>query len=673
MKRSLTACVLIALLAGVRWLPGTLHAAPQGSAGRTEGSASSRPEAVPAPPEEAGDDLIRRTLRRGGNTRVRVTLIEQIEAKRRVEYQPELVVLLRDENAEVREASAHALGMFGWERISGPLLRIVDSTEEPMFARVLACRTLASTGRREAVEPMLALLDEPELAPTAAKGLAEITLQEFKSADDWRAWWAANKDRTRVEWALSRSQALEKKVADLEKELDAAKKRCADLENRAGDALIRSLDSRTDKKDPAPLLAALNEPDVKVKKYAAGELGRIKAKDAVKRLSDLAAGDESPALRAEYVAALAQIGSAEAAPALGLLLGDANEEVAAAAALSLGKLKAEAATNRLMMGLLHRSPAVRSASAEALGQIGGPVGVIPLIELLDIDKESSVRESTARALGEIGDVRARPALEKALNDPSPAVRVYAVEALGALKAPEVEPKLCAALTDDKSPSVRESAAVALGKVGGAMSVPVLVKAMEHPEEKLASLAWSSLVEVCRRDESLVDSTAEGLSKAGRAEQATTLYENLEKSLVEKKDEKGLTAARLKLADACIASKQWPKAQTTLEALSRALPGDAGVGEKYARTLTGLNRPLEAFKVYQALASHKENRSYWDERLALLETLLASKKTDDVTATVDAALKGEEKPPEEVAKKLEDLRRRAVEAPKDAEPVEKKNP
>jgi HEAT repeat protein len=73
---------------------------------------------------------------------------------------------------------------------------------------------------------------------------------------------------------------------------------------------------------------------------------------------------------------------------------------------------------------------VRWKAAVALSEIGPPA-VQDLIECLS-DMRAYVRSSAAWVLGNIGDQRATPALQRNLEDPSPDVRKEAAEALGKL-------------------------------------------------------------------------------------------------------------------------------------------------------------------------------------------------------------------------------------------------
>ena len=72
---------------------------------------------------------------------------------------------------------------------------------------------------------------------------------------------------------------------------------------------------------------------------------------------------------------------------------------------------------------------VRLGAIEALGDIKCPRSVEPVITRLESDRDNEVRFVAAVALGQMGDKRAKPALEKALRDPDRYIRFGAVMAL----------------------------------------------------------------------------------------------------------------------------------------------------------------------------------------------------------------------------------------------------
>jgi HEAT repeat protein len=95
----------------------------------------------------------------------------------------------------------------------------------------------------------------------------------------------------------------------------------------------------------------------------------------------------------------------------------------------------------LVEALRDEDARVRSYAACALGEIGDPRAVDPLIYALqDEDEESDVRSGAARALGEIGDPRAVDPLVEALQDEDENVRLRAAWALGEIgDARAIEP------------------------------------------------------------------------------------------------------------------------------------------------------------------------------------------------------------------------------------------
>lgn len=189
------------------------------------------------------------------------------------------------------------------------------------------------------------------------------------------------------------------------------------------------------------------------------------------------------------------------------------------------------------------------------------------------------------------------------------------------------------------------------------SLAVLIRTLKSDREKLAQLASSSILSICRRDETLFEPTAEKLVKAGEAARAAALYELLATKLAEKKEDKKLIAVRVKLADVYIALKQWLKAGTLLEELTKTMPDDVELAGKRARVLTELKKHSEAFRIYQKLAEAEQDGSYWPERLALLDAMLADKKAAEVSTLLELVLKDKEKLPEDVRTRLEGFKQR----------------
>jgi TonB family protein len=113
--------------------------------------------------------------------------------------------------------------------------------------------------------------------------------------------------------------------------------------------------------------------------------------------------------------------------------------------------------------LSDKEASVREAAAFALGQISDPAATGLLIPLL-ADPEPAVRASTAFALGMIADRKATQALSFATGDADAEVRASAIFALGLMRDEAAVDELVEAL-DDPSFDVRYDAVWALGQIG----------------------------------------------------------------------------------------------------------------------------------------------------------------------------------------------------------------
>jgi HEAT repeat protein len=94
----------------------------------------------------------------------------------------------------------------------------------------------------------------------------------------------------------------------------------------------------------------------------------------------------------------------------------------------------------------------------------------------------------------LDSVRAERVLTMALLDSRPALREAAASILGLLGRATTTPALIGALHDPE-PSVQRESAKALGRTGNPAAVPALLNLLQHADEQLASLIFSSLVQL----------------------------------------------------------------------------------------------------------------------------------------------------------------------------------
>ena len=127
------------------------------------------------------------------------------------------------------------------------------------------------------------------------------------------------------------------------------------------------------------------------------------------------------------------------APLLKTAAEDPSEEVRLEAACALAMLGDNTYVDTVIESFKARP---KSSIAEALGKLGDPRGIEPLIDFLKAGTVGPIitRLYTARALGQLGDARAIPILEAMLDNPSSYVRGFAHEALDAIRNQSASPE-----------------------------------------------------------------------------------------------------------------------------------------------------------------------------------------------------------------------------------------
>jgi HEAT repeat protein len=203
-------------------------------------------------------------------------------------------------------------------------------------------------------------------------------------------------------------------------------------------------------------------------------------------------------------------------------LSDQRPAVRREAAFALGKFGVEAITYvpKLLPLLSDKEASVREAAANAIGDIGPTTWdrVVPaLADALQKDRDAKVRRGAAIALGNYGEraMSACPALQQALRDNAPEVRQNAAWAIGQLGHVETAGKpvqntafyagppadaidaLGQAL-DDKDGVVRRDVAAALGHLGASArsALPALLQHFKKDSDALVrKTALTALVNV----------------------------------------------------------------------------------------------------------------------------------------------------------------------------------
>lgn len=175
------------------------------------------------------------------------------------------------------------------------------------------------------------------------------------------------------------------------------------------------------------------------------------------------------------------------------ILGDLNDAVAVQALVEqlqstadedLSEIAAEALTHLGAAGVtalteLLAAETTRLLALKALTQIHQPATVTPILSVVD-DPDPAIRAIAVDALSSLDDARIGPVLMRAIKDPVAQVRKAAIAGLGGQPDWVQTPEGLSALANclwDLNLEVCQQAALALGKVGQEAAVPWLQRAL----------------------------------------------------------------------------------------------------------------------------------------------------------------------------------------------------
>lgn len=195
--------------------------------------------------------------------------------------------------------------------------------------------------------------------------------------------------------------------------------------------------------------------------------------------------------RASAAHVLGDMGSEQAIGALRDALRDSSRDVRTAAARSLGRLRAAAATEDLVRVFVTADVA-HGVAGQALLALGS--AALPALRTLTGREDPGLREAAVELLGLLGEPADAPLLVARLRDSAAEVRASAARALGRLAAEDAAAAVRLAL-DDRIPFVRAAAARALGEIGGRDAAPVLLAHARSDQYDAAQAAARALARV----------------------------------------------------------------------------------------------------------------------------------------------------------------------------------
>jgi HEAT repeat protein/beta-lactamase regulating signal transducer with metallopeptidase domain len=336
-----------------------------------------------------------------------------------------LVETLRDPVASVRQAAVEALASTKDSVAVRALMEVLRTDDSPMVRRAAAW-ALGEIGDAMAIPALteaLARDRDTEVRKNSASALGNIDSPRATSALTQ----ALERD-TEVAVRMHAAEAL----SNIEDPAAAdALIRVLDRDNDPGvkKAVIEAIDNLDDSRAVPAVSRALKDSDAEVRRAAADALGSMDDSDAVAPLMAVAR-DPDVEVRRAVISSLGSLSDRRAVPTFVTALADADPEVRQNAAEAFGNIEnLRTAPAELLRAMDDRSAEVRHSVAHALGHIGDPEAVKPLVAHVT-DPNVEVRQAVVDALDEFDDPAVTAALRTALKDSDADVRQSAAKALG---------------------------------------------------------------------------------------------------------------------------------------------------------------------------------------------------------------------------------------------------
>ena len=378
-------------------------------------------------------------------------------------------LLLQDTHAEVKVATAEALGKIGGPGVVRPLVAALRYDGEPGQAAV---RALSATGETPAALALLRYAASDSNYLMRAK--ARMVLASYGTGESLSVLFDSLKGDDAVSSVISElGPELAKFSPDIAVPIFLRALHDGSLSQQVAAAYALASIDRPDVNEA--LATVSSQAPVDVRKSATRALGSRNDESSVLLLTS-ALHDPAFGIR---------VAAAEGLRDRRILPSDPADLAAYNAALgnwSVLPTLGNDALEPLVNALTAPDEDSRRMVAFSLGAMKDPAAVPALIEALR-DPEDEVRQAAASALGTIGDRSAVPALIGALTDDE--ARYSAAESLGRIGDPAAIPALIASLKDLEG-GMRKAAAEALATIGDPQAIQPLVESLRMDPQLLYS-------------------------------------------------------------------------------------------------------------------------------------------------------------------------------------------
>jgi len=322
------------------------------------------------------------------------------------------IVALKDKRFYTRQAAAEALGRIGDSRTVKVLVTALTDTN--WRVREKAAKALGWIGDNNAIEPLVAALkdNDSDVRQKAAEALDRLGWRAESEAEQ-RLYFIAKRD-----W----NKYLEINGVTVEALIRVLSDKNPQVRKEATETLTKIGDLST----VEGLIVALEHNNINIRKEAAETLGNIGHDRAVKQLI-AALKDWEPDVRQAAAEALVKIGGLYTMEQLIAALKDRNDYVRESAAEILGKIS-NPALDPLMYALWEKNWEVRVEAAKALGKLRDSCAVNSLIAVLKYEDYGAPRE-TAEDFSKITSPLAKPSITPIITQ-STCLRIEVIKALG---------------------------------------------------------------------------------------------------------------------------------------------------------------------------------------------------------------------------------------------------
>ena len=245
--------------------------------------------------------------------------------------------------------------------------------------------------------------------------------------------------------------------------------------------LLRQLLAHAEK---SLLVEYLRHPNAQLRAIAAEILGTGPAQDLIILYLLGMLKDQASVVRQAAVTALGNLKTTRAWKQILQMAQQRTENtmVRQSALLALARIDQQKAAPVLLEMLRRNDVAIRSAVAQALGEIGGATAIQTLGAMLSGDPDKMIRQIASNSLQKIGNKQVKQLLLRlAGDDGNPQAQVLAIQTLRRLGTAEI-PKLLNELLGNRKGQVRLQAAFALAEFYDKRAVPVLISAIGNVRE-----------------------------------------------------------------------------------------------------------------------------------------------------------------------------------------------